>query len=196
MTKLNDMEKAKVTANIEKDRKNLPLGKPSCDKTDKSMLKSREDIPSPQCPNPQVPAFQDSVRIEYDEVRGRYGVATRDLVPGEVILQVCWLLIGQLSVKTELLLVQEAPVAMMLKPGLSSEYCDTCWTRVPGLTAVPCPQCCSVVYCSSRCRSESQSGWHRYECCQSIANTWSRVNDEILGGQKEITLTYHQLCYR
>merc|ERR1711971_1389958 len=76
------------------------------------------------------------------------------------------------------------------------EYCDTCWTRVPGLTAVPCPQCCSVVYCSSRCRSESQSGWHRYECCQNIANTWSRVNDEILGGQKEITLTYHQLCYR
>ena len=96
MTKLNDMEKAKITANIEKDRKNLPSGKSSCDRSDKSMPKTKfsEDIPSPKCPNPQVPAFQDSVRIEYDEVRGRYGVATRDLVPGEVILQVCWLLIG------------------------------------------------------------------------------------------------------
>ena len=87
------MEKAKITANIEKDRKNLPSG----DKTDKSMLNFCEDIPSRECPNPQVPAFQDSVRIEYDEVRGRYGVATRDLAPGEVILQVLasyWSIVG------------------------------------------------------------------------------------------------------
>ena len=52
------------------------------------MTKSRENSLCSRTSNPQVPAFQDSVRIEYDEVRGRYGVAVRDLVPGEVILQV------------------------------------------------------------------------------------------------------------
>ena len=193
-TKLNDLEKNKIIANIEKDRKNLPSGKSNCDQNDIIITKPREIIPCSKNTNPQVPAFQDSVRIEYDEVRGRYGVATRDLMPGEVILQVCWLLIPlQLFIG---LFYQESPVAMMLKPGLGSDYCDTCWTRVSGLTAVPCPRCCSVVYCSASCRSESQSGWHQYECCQNIADTWCRVNDQILEGQKEITLTYHQLCYR
>ena len=57
------------------------------------MTESRENCLCPRSPNPQVPAFTDSVRIEYDEVRGRYGVAVRDLMPGEVILQVCRLLI-------------------------------------------------------------------------------------------------------
>ena len=92
-TKLNDLEKNKIIANIEKDRKNLPSGKSNCDQNDIIITKPREIIPCSKSPNPQVPAFQDSVRIEYDEVRGRYGVATRDLVPGEVILQVSWLLI-------------------------------------------------------------------------------------------------------
>ena len=63
------------------------------------MPKSRENSLCPKSPpNPQVPAFTDSVRIEYDEVRGRYGVAVRDLVPGEVILQVCRLLILSFTV--------------------------------------------------------------------------------------------------
>ena len=92
-TKLNDLEKNKIIANIEKERKNLPSGKSNCDQNDIIITKPREIIPCSKSPNPQVPAFQDSVRIEYDEVRGRYGVATRDLVPGEVILQVSWLLI-------------------------------------------------------------------------------------------------------
>ena len=87
------MEKNKIIANIEKERKNLPSGKSNCDQNDIIITKPREIIPCSKSPNPQVPAFQDSVRIEYDEVRGRYGVATRDLVPGEVILQVSWLLI-------------------------------------------------------------------------------------------------------
>ena len=92
-TKLNDLEKNKIIANIEKDRKNLPSGKSNCDQNDKIITKPREIIPCSTNTNPQVPAFQDSVRIEYDEVRGRYGVATRDLMPGEVVLQVCWVLI-------------------------------------------------------------------------------------------------------
>ena len=86
-TKLNDLESNKIIANIEKEKKNLP--KKTCDQTDKTMAKMLRGSPSSIArPNPQVPAFEDSVRIEYDEVRGRYGVATRDLMPGEVILQV------------------------------------------------------------------------------------------------------------
>ena len=117
MKKLKDPEKAKVLANMEKDRKNLNLNHSlNCDQTDKisncdqtnkiRIGKLPESIlASKSATNPQVPAFQDSVRIEFDEVRGRYGVATRDLQPGEVVLQVTgfslvseteyWLLIGQ-----------------------------------------------------------------------------------------------------
>ena len=135
MTKLKDQEKAKVLANMEKDRKNLPLNHSlncdqtdkisNCDQTNKIRICDQTDkisncdqtdkirigklpesiLASKSATNPQVPAFQDSVRIEFDEVRGRYGVATRDLQPGEVVLQVTgfslvsqkehWLLIGQ-----------------------------------------------------------------------------------------------------
>ena len=155
MTKLKDPEKAKVLANMEKDRKNLPLNHSlncdqtdkisnceqtdkisnceqtnkisNCDQTDKIRICDQTNkisncdqtnkirigklpesiLASLSATNPQVPAFQDSVRIEFDEVRGRYGVATRDLQPGEVVLQVTgfslvseteyWLLIGHWS---------------------------------------------------------------------------------------------------
>ena len=127
--------------------------------------------------NPAVPAFRDSVRICYSEDRGRYGVATRDLQPGETVLT-------------------ERPVAAALKPEHAAHYCDACWARVPAAERVPCPRCCAVVYCSAACGRVSRARGHALECGRDIAARWQLVAAAVCGEQATISPTHHLLCYR
>ena len=127
--------------------------------------------------NPAVPAFRDSVRICYSEDRGRYGVATRDLQPGETVLT-------------------ERPVAAALKPEHAAHYCDACWARVPAAERVPCPRCCAVVYCSAACGRVSRARGHALECGRNIAARWEVVAAAVCGEQATISPSHHLLCYR
>ena len=127
--------------------------------------------------NPAVPAFRDSVRICYSEDRGRYGVATRDLQPGETVLS-------------------ERPVAAALKPEHAAHYCDACWARVPAAERVPCPRCCAIVYCSAACGRVSRARGHALECGRDIAARWELVAAAVCVEQATISPTHHLLCYR
>merc|ERR1712142_192995 len=77
-------------------------------------------------PNPILPAFSNAIRLVYDEVRVRYGVATRDIDPGTVLLE-------------------EKPVAAILKHQHSMTYCDHCLSKLSSLP-VPCQSCNDVRY--------------------------------------------------
>ena len=123
--------------------------------------------------NQRVPAFQDSVSIQYSEGRGRYGVATRDLCPGDVVLT-------------------EKPLSSVVKHQLRLQYCDNCQTRVT-LAPVWCRHCCLVTYCSSRCRDLAWSH-HQHECGQRLVERWEEVREEI--DKVELTSSHHHLCYR
>ena len=125
--------------------------------------------------NETVPAFSSCVEIQWSEGRGRYGVATRDLLPG-----------------TELL--QERPLAAKLKGEQRGEYCDHCLVRT-ALRPLPCSHC-SVVYCSRACRQTASSSYHRWECGEAVSEAWRLVNDKFCGGQTRLRLTQVQLCYR
>ena len=125
--------------------------------------------------NETVPAFSSCVEILWEEGRGRYGVATRDLLPG-----------------TELL--QERPLAAKLKAEHRGEYCDHCLTRT-ALRPVPC-RACSVVYCSRACRDTAGRTYHRWECGGTVSQAWDLVNQQFCAGQTRLRLTQVQLCYR
>ena len=99
----------------------------------------REKVETSRATSSDVPAFSDCVEIRWSEERGRYGVATRDLLPGTNILE-------------------EEPLAARINPDLSSEYCDQCLGRA-ALRPVPC-RACSVVYCSRGCRDRAEES-HR-----------------------------------
>ena len=79
------------------------------------MVKKSEVVPpaegvTSRAVNSTVPAFSSCVEIMWEEGRGRYGVATRDLLPGTEILQ-------------------ERPLAAKLKSEHRGEYCDHCLAR-------------------------------------------------------------------
>ena len=168
---INEKEKAKIKTSLTNDKKNII----AVDSKSTDEIKPNSETFSEKS-NCKVPAFSSHIKIAYDDVRGRYGVATRDLSPGHVILQ-------------------ESPVAAVLKPQFCLQYCDTCLTRVTQCP-VPCPRCCHVVYCSATCRDVSLGSYHPYECCQNISTRWTMVNDHLCQSQTELSLTHHLLCYR
>ena len=135
-----------------------------------------EKVETSRATNGDVPAFSDCVEVRWSEERGRYGVATRDLLPGTNILE-------------------EEPLASRINQDLSSEYCDQCLGRT-ALRSVPC-RACSVVYCSRVCRDRAE-GHHRWECGQGerLGGVWSEFNQSLCGGQTRLRITQVQLCFR
>lgn len=126
--------------------------------------------------NSSVPVFQDIVKIVYSPDRGRYGVATRDLFPGDVVLQ-------------------EKPLASVLKPQYRKQYCDTCCGRAV-LAPVACQQCCHVIYCSATCKDVSWSQYHQHECGHDIAGTWEHLIRNSGTPAPNVSGSHHQLCFR
>ena len=100
--------------------------------------------PAPELPgvNTQFPNFSDAVRIRYEEGRGRFAVAARDISAGE-------------------LLARETPYVQLLERDLTRSHCWHCLlcTKSP----LPCATCSGVQYCSRRCR-QAAATYHKYEC--------------------------------
>lgn len=100
----------------------------------KKILFEPEDDLGPT--NPLLPAYSDAVTLKYDPVRGRHGVATRDVPAGTVLLL-------------------ESPVAARLRPPFLASHCSHCLKRL-GLAPLPCNSCTAVRYCSKECRLEKE----------------------------------------
>ncbi|CAH2068307.1 unnamed protein product, partial [Iphiclides podalirius] len=102
--------------------------------------------PRPKLPgknNPQYPAASEAVHIDYDEVRGRFATATRDVRAGETLLI-------------------EKPFSGVLLGEYSKTHCQNCFTRC--LVPLPCPRCPNVIFCSEKCSEVAQKTYHGYEC--------------------------------
>ena len=91
-----------------------------------SQTKPEPELPRIKEPNQQFPAFSRSVSLKYEEGRGRFGVAARDVVLGE-------------------LLCVERPALSFLhpEPGLA---CSHCFTASPA--PLPSPFSANTVFCS------------------------------------------------
>ncbi|XP_032702579.1 SET and MYND domain-containing protein 4 isoform X2 [Lontra canadensis] len=111
--------------------------------------------------NEQIPCASSSVSLCMDPLRGRYLIATEDILPGE-------------------LLVKEDAFVSVLNPGerpplhqgLASKwdtritngdlYCHRCLTHT--LAMVPCDGCSYAKYCSHECMQQAWGLYHNREC--------------------------------
>ncbi|KAK2152372.1 hypothetical protein LSH36_330g04048 [Paralvinella palmiformis] len=95
------------------------------------------------CRNGIFPSLSASCDVTFSPDRGRYLVAKRDILPGEVVLV-------------------EKPYSSILLPDNYAHYCHYCYKFCYSLA--PCPKCTEALYCSDACRMASLKSYHGYEC--------------------------------
>ncbi|KAL7647372.1 UNVERIFIED_CONTAM: hypothetical protein RMT77_000968 [Armadillidium vulgare] len=166
---VNEMENAKavlqngisIAKNLNlKEEKISNICKPLEDlldeyKTTKENLKESLENPKiklifdiPECPqieskNPEIPSLSSAVSMSYAPDKGRYIIANRDIMPGEI-------------------LVSEKCFSCILLPSYLSFHCSYCLrkTYIP----LPCPNCSLVVFCSEECLTKGLESFHSIEC--------------------------------
>ncbi|XP_039288766.1 SET and MYND domain-containing protein 4 [Nilaparvata lugens] len=94
-------------------------------------------------PNDEILCACDALKIEYSEEFGRHVVATKDILPGQI-------------------LAIERPFASILLPTSYTEYCFHCLKRCHSL--LPCTGCVKVFFCSASCREVSWRQSHCIDC--------------------------------
>merc|ERR1712012_1291634 len=99
----------------------------------------------PEIPNKNslYPVMSDAITFKYEENRGRFAIASRDIVVGEVLT------------------VEKAIVSHML-PEYMGRNCTHCFKSMKA--PLPCPTCTKVMFCSMKCRTTALSTYHKYEC--------------------------------
>uniref|UniRef100_A0A1Q3EVK6 Histone tail methylase n=1 Tax=Culex tarsalis TaxID=7177 RepID=A0A1Q3EVK6_CULTA len=95
-------------------------------------------------PNPRIPFLAKGIAMKTDPDYGRC------LIPNDIFFQ-----------PGDVILQEEALVAMN-DPKFRLVNCNYC-TEMKAFQLIPCPGCCSVMYCSEECLQKDQAV-HRFEC--------------------------------
>ncbi len=95
------------------------------------VLPDRTTLPTLSSPHPGFPSFDGGIRVKYESGRGRYCVAERDFVPGD-------------------LLAVETPFVWMVDRDDVRRLCWQCFNPVKAPLA--CDRCSGVVFCGSQCK--------------------------------------------
>lgn len=93
--------------------------------------------------NQNYPAASDLIRIERNPTEGRYGVANSEIKTGEVLM------------------IENAQCFNLLSE-YSKTHCQHCFIRVS--YSIPCSNCPSIIFCSTKCRQIAMNSYHKYEC--------------------------------
>ncbi|KAM9596991.1 SET and MYND domain-containing protein 4 isoform 1-T1 [Trichechus inunguis] len=111
----------------------------------------------------QIPSASSSVSLCTDPLKGRYLIATKDILPGEIL------------VKEDAFVSVLNPGEMpQLHHGLENKWdtrvtngdlhCHRCLKHT--LATVPCDQCSYAKYCSQQCMQQAWELYHSVECPQ------------------------------
>lgn len=85
----------------------------------------------------------EALNIRYNPENGRYGVATKDIAIGDVVLVEC-------------------PYVSVLNTELLAVRCFHCFRSIS--VPIPCFRCTRARYCSEKCRADSWETYHEIEC--------------------------------
>ncbi|XP_046968882.1 SET and MYND domain-containing protein 4 [Vanessa cardui] len=102
--------------------------------------------PKPKLPgkqNSQYPAASDAIQIDYDNDKGRFATASKDIQAGEILLV-------------------EKPHSGVLLGEFCKTHCQNCFMKCP--IPIPCPKCPNVIFCSDKCLKTAIQSYHGYEC--------------------------------
>jgi len=119
------------------------------------------EVPTLKEKNPLCPAFSEAARIGFHTDRGRTVLARRDIKAGEIICV-------------------DDPTCAMLCPDVKDSIYDHCvncfrFTKAP----LPCDNCCSVVFCSKKCKDLANQTFHRIECQLKLYEMFEHESKEI-----------------
>lgn len=95
-------------------------------------------------PNPSIPFIVDCLQMKTSPQKGRYIVTTKELTPGQII-----------SI--------EEPFVNSLEKEHRYRKCANCFAE-KFMHLIPCPRCTCTMFCSQKCLTESENGFHQYEC--------------------------------
>jgi len=107
------------------------------------QIHAPKELPKISRRNPKYPAVSDAIEFRYEEGRGRYAVAARDVDVGEFICV-------------------ENPIVSHMLPDFMGSNCTHCFKSMKA--PLPCPRCTKVLFCSYKCRKVALETYHRYEC--------------------------------
>ncbi|XP_011165350.2 SET and MYND domain-containing protein 4-like isoform X2 [Solenopsis invicta] len=98
-------------------------------------------------PHSHFTSCSDSVKLQFDEARGRHLVATRDIKPGAV-------------------LIVDRPFSFSTDVPALDRNCLHCHAtlKLEDSVRIPCRDCQTVIFCSEVCRKKAWETYHRYEC--------------------------------
>jgi len=119
------------------------------------------EVPKLKEKNPLCPAFSEAARIAFDPEKGRIVKARRAIKAGEIICV-------------------DDPTCAMLNPDNKDSIYDHClncfrFTKAP----LPCDNCCSVVFCSKKCKDLANQSFHKIECQLKIYEIFEHEGKEI-----------------
>ncbi|KAL7630881.1 UNVERIFIED_CONTAM: hypothetical protein RMT77_018832 [Armadillidium vulgare] len=118
-------------------------GEEDNEEPDKNITK---DLTTPEVSygiNRTLKCATDAVEVKIKEKTGRGLYATKDIVPGDVI-------------------IVEKPYASVLNRGNFETHCNNCFKRFR--SSIPCDTCSRVWFCSEECLKEAKAGFHSSEC--------------------------------
>lgn len=85
----------------------------------------------------------DPVAVKYNKKYGRHVVATRDILPGEIVLN-------------------DAPYITCINLNNAHAYCGHCLKF--SWACIPCNNCSWIMFCSEECKQKAWAEYHDIEC--------------------------------
>ncbi|XP_004605034.2 SET and MYND domain-containing protein 4 [Sorex araneus] len=126
----------------------------------RAVTKACEDLDLRE-KNEQISNASSLVSLCTDPVKGRYLVATKDILPGQILVK-----------EKAFMSVLNPGETTLLHPGLESKfdtrvtnadlYCHRCLKHT--LATVPCGGCSYAKYCSQECLQQAWALYHSVEC--------------------------------
>ncbi|KAM4843539.1 SET and MYND domain-containing protein 4 isoform 2-T4 [Thomomys bottae] len=136
------------------EKKNLPETLPA------ALTKAFEDI-SLKEENRQISGASSSISLCSDPLKGRYLVATKDILPGEILVKED-AFVSVLNPEEMLPLHHSLQSKWRTRITDGDLYCHRCLKHT--LATVPCDGCSYAKYCSQDCMQQAWKRYHSTEC--------------------------------
>ncbi|KAJ8682719.1 hypothetical protein QAD02_018511 [Eretmocerus hayati] len=131
------------------------------------QLKEKDAVPKIKERNLAFPSC--SKYVEFRDAGGdvgRYGVATKDIMPGDII-------------------AVDKPYTSCLLGEYRLTHCQRCSIKIGAVYPASCYDCCSIAYCSPNCRDADEEV-HKYEC-KMLGQLWTSGSQDYLALRNLVT---------
>lgn len=126
----------------------------------RALTKACEDLDLGE-ENEQISSASSAVSLCTDPVKGRYLVATKDILPGQILVKE-EAFVSVLNPGETPLLQHDQEGKFSTRVTNGDLYCHRCLKRT--LATVPCSGCSYAKYCSQKCLQQAWDRYHSVEC--------------------------------